>query len=288
MSSSVYRVKTRGYLEDMNIVHVRGTPASSKTRLSELLRDHYRKREERFPWSRNGKNSVTRILGTVLSTCWEMEWRSTGRSHHDFITTRTGSLLDFNIKHCDTCGWGTDDLQCCCALEHNLQRLTPSVYKFQLCLFCSYGQSDIRPRSKILHSSQVFWPTTHLIDAIIGLFYDKEEFKDVVSGLLAFQCEERFNFDEDALEYMFVVSNGHPGAVTSIVDVIYGVRAKLSLNFFLLVELPHIGAFWRPYLSKEVKSSRPIAMTSSMDISGPWQKIMSSGSWKTLPQSLRI
>ena len=30
-------------LDDVNIVHVRGTPASGKTYLSELLRHHYRK-----------------------------------------------------------------------------------------------------------------------------------------------------------------------------------------------------------------------------------------------------
>ena len=68
----------------------------------------------------------------------------------------------------------------------------------------------------------------------IGLFYDKEEFKDVVSRLLTFQYEERFNFDEGALEYIFALSNGHPGAVTSIVDVLYEVCAKYLFSIFFV------------------------------------------------------
>jgi len=35
--------KLAAILDDVNIVHVRGNPASGKTRLSELLRDHYHK-----------------------------------------------------------------------------------------------------------------------------------------------------------------------------------------------------------------------------------------------------
>ena len=76
----------------------------------------------------------------------------------------------------------------------------------------------------------------------IGLFHDKEEFRDVVSRLLTFHYEETFDCDEGALKYIFAVTNGHPGGVTSIVDVIYEVYAELSLQLFLLVE-PHIGAF---------------------------------------------
>lgn len=39
--------KLAATLDDVNIVHVRGTPASGKTCLSELLRDYYRKEGRR-------------------------------------------------------------------------------------------------------------------------------------------------------------------------------------------------------------------------------------------------
>jgi len=70
----------------------------------------------------------------------------------------------------------------------------------------------------------------------IGLFYSKEEFKDVVSQLIRFlsKKKQQFSFDEDALDYIFVLSGGHPGAVESLVNVIFQVCAKL---FFILISL---------------------------------------------------
>jgi len=87
--------------------------------------------------------------------------------------------------------------------------------------------------------------------------------------MLTFQFEGRFNFDESALEYVFALSNGHPGAVTSVVDVLYEVCAKYLFDIFLIAEPPTLGHFERPYLSKKANSFRLIAKTSSMDILEP-------------------
>jgi len=65
----------------------------------------------------------------------------------------------------------------------------------------------------------------------IGLFYSKEEFKDVVSRLIKYLYKQKFSFDEGALDYIFVLSGGHPGAVESLVNVIFQVCAKLFFLF---------------------------------------------------------
>ena len=46
----------------------------------------------------------------------------------------------------------------------------------------------------------------------------------VVSRLLTYKYSKRFAFDESAQDYIFALSNGHPGAVESIVNVLFQVR----------------------------------------------------------------
>lgn len=86
------------------------------------------------------------------------------------------------------------------------ERLTPNVYKFKLCLFCSYGspasgpdQTFFTPVKFSVQQRISLTPQNQEGSPPIGLFYGREEFEDVVSRLLASHYEERFNFDEDAL-----------------------------------------------------------------------------------------
>jgi len=234
----------------MNIVHVRGTPASGKTRLSELLRDYYRKEGRKAflikKWEElDSENPWGSFIELVKKRNKELEGVSTTRftvtssqSEHDLswvLTSNTVIIVDeAQTTYSDDTLWNTIFKE----------RLTPNVYKFQLCLFCSYGSPAAGPDPtfftpvKFSDEQRIsLTPQNQQDSPPIGLFYDKEEFRDVVSRLLTFHYEETFNFDEGALEYIFAVTNGHPGAVTSIVDVIYEVRAKLSLQFFFSFSL---------------------------------------------------
>ncbi|ODM23379.1 hypothetical protein SI65_00968 [Aspergillus cristatus] len=221
-------------LDDMNIVHVRGTPASGKTRLSELLRDYYRKEgrkaflikkweelDSEDPWGSfielvKKRNKELEAVSTTSFTV------TSSQSEHDLswvLTSNTVIIVDeAQMTYSDDTLWNTIFKE----------RLTPNVYKFQLCLFCSYGSPAAGPDPtfftpvKFSDEQRIsLTPQNQQDSPPIGLFYDKEEFRDVVSRLLTFHYEETFNFDECALEYIFAVTNGHPGAVTSIVDVIY-------------------------------------------------------------------
>ena len=229
--------KLAATLDNENIVHVRGTPASGKTRLSELLREHYRKEGRKVSlikeWEKLDHNNPWDSLVKLVEK-WNEEAQdaptTTSQSEQDLswvLTSNTVIIVDeAQMTYNDAALWNTVFKE----------RLTPNVYKFQLCLFCSYGSPAAGPDQtfftpvKFSNEQRIsLTPQNQQDSPPIGLFYDEEEFKDVVSRLLAFHYEERFNFDEGALEYIFAVTNGHPGAVTSIVDVIYEVRAKSSL-----------------------------------------------------------
>lgn len=46
-----------------------------------------------------------------------------------------------------------------------------------------------------------------------------------ISWLVKYLCSEDLSFDEEAVGYIFAVTNGHPGAVHSIVPVLFQVCA---------------------------------------------------------------
>lgn len=135
---------------------------------------------------------------------------------------------------------------------------TTCVYNFRLCLFCSYENPKRGPDEtfftpvNLSHGRRISLAPQNLQRSpSIGLYYDKEEFKDVVSRLLAFQFPGKFSFDEDAQDYIFALSNGRPGAVSSIVNILLQVCVKKLyfrlplvplVSFVPLFGYSHIGA----------------------------------------------
>jgi len=240
--------KLAAILDDMNIVHVRGTPASGKTRLSELLRDYYRKQGRRAflikRWEGlNFKDPWGSLVELVEK--WNDEAQeaptTTSQSEQDLswvLTSNTVIIVDeAQATYSDDTLWNTIFKE----------RQTPNVYKFQLCLFCSYGSPAAGPDPtfftpvKFSDEQRIsLTPQNQQDSPPIGLFFDKEEFRDVISRLLTFHYEETFNFDEAALEYIFAVTNGHPGAVTSIVDVIYEVCADPLCPMYPLCPMSNV------------------------------------------------
>lgn len=104
------------------------------------------------------------------------------------------------------------------------------AYNFRLCLFCSYGSPSTGPdqtfftQVTLVNKQRIsLTPQSQPGSPSIGLFYSKEEFKDVVSRLIKYLYKQKFSFDEGALDYIFVLSGGHPGAVESLVNVIFQV-----------------------------------------------------------------
>jgi len=163
--------KLAAILDEVNIVHVRGTPASGKTLLCELLRDYYRKEGRRAflikRWEGlNFKNPWGSLAELVEKWSEEPEGVPTSftttssQSEHDLswvLTSNTVIIVDeAQMTYSDDTLWNT-------ILK---ERQTPTyVYKSQLCLFCSYGSPASGPDQTFFTPVKLFKPIMHLIDA---------------------------------------------------------------------------------------------------------------------------
>ena len=220
--------KLAAILDDVNIVHVRGTPASGKTCLSQLLRDYYRKEGRRAflikKWEElNHKNpwdSLVKLVEKWNEGAQDTPTTTSLQSEQDLswvLTSDTMILVDeAQVTYNDTALWNTIIKE---------RRSLTCLYNFRLCLFCSYGSPRTGPDQTFFTPVTLFdeqrislTPQNQSHSPPIGLFYDKEEFKDVVSRLLKYKYSERFTFDEGAQDYIFALSNGHTRAVKEARD----------------------------------------------------------------------
>jgi len=234
--------KLAAILDEVNIVHVRGTPASGKTYLSELLWDHYRKEgrkaflikkwedlDSEDPWGSlielvKKRNKVLKetTASNVTSSQWEQDlsW---------ILTSNTVILVD------EAQGTYHDDVLWNTILKKRQSSFLG--YNFRLCLFCSYGSPEAGPDQTFftpvrLSNQQCIslTPQSQQDSPPIGLFYDKEEFKDVVARSIPNEHQVKFTYDESAQDYIFALSNGHPGAVESILSALYQVCTKYEFG----------------------------------------------------------
>ena len=82
-------------LDEVNIVHIRGTAASGKTRLSELLRDHYRREGRKAflitDWVKLNPTDSWGSFAELIKN-WDEELR--GSPINSFTSTSSEQKLD--------------------------------------------------------------------------------------------------------------------------------------------------------------------------------------------------
>lgn len=109
----------------------------------------------------------------------------------------------------------------------------------KICLFCSYGS----PMTGVELGRVVFTPATFGPEQRItltpqpnedspklGLFFTRDEFDEAVSLLTTNQYDRKFTFDQEAMSYLYELTNGHPGGVTSLVNFLHSVSTVLDLS----------------------------------------------------------
>lgn len=102
----------------------------------------------------------------------------------------------------------------------------------KLCLFCSYGS----PETGLEVDRGCFTPVTFgpaqrvtltpqpgETSPKLGLFFTLDEVAETVLLLTTQKYEEPLTIDTEAIGYIFQLTNGHPGAVTSLTNYIYAV-----------------------------------------------------------------
>lgn len=110
------------------------------------------------------------------------------------------------------------------------QRQSNEGADIRICLLCSYGS----PLTGV-EQDYVFYtpavpnpgkcvtltPQPSKYSPQIGLFFTRVEFSDAVSRIIHCLFLEQFTLDEEAQDYLFSLTNGHPGGVSSMMSFIY-------------------------------------------------------------------
>ncbi|WEW54602.1 hypothetical protein PRK78_000022 [Emydomyces testavorans] len=202
-------------LDQFKVIHVRGTPASGKTTLAHLLHEFYLVNNQDALYISGWEPS----LPTSKNFVPEDERDSDKK-------VDTNNIFDQNMVYIvDEAQSSYSDKLFWFAILKSLSRSTSPL---RICLFSSYGSpssgSDVRANRTPVNfgPEQRVSISVSLMDNSppICLFYSPEEFDDTVQRLSDTR-KVKFPLDEDARQFLFDLTNGHPGAVDGLFERIY-------------------------------------------------------------------
>ncbi|KAJ5908305.1 hypothetical protein N7495_000987 [Penicillium taxi] len=207
-------------LDEETFIHVRGTPATGKTILARLLETFYRKKNvpviALYAWPAG--RSYKDILMDAA--------REEGYSQFDHPFLRDGKYVliidEGQLTYHDQVLW----LELIKFQSHSHRTGGPRI-----CMFTCYGSptegSELiniagSPLASLSSRQRVSITPSHIeFSPSIGLFYDAEEFSDIVSRFCgqAHQSTE-LRLDSTAQRYIFELTSGHPGAVDAMLRML--------------------------------------------------------------------
>lgn len=208
-------------LTEQGVVYVRGTPTSGKTILARLLEEYNRNNGIQTVYIKQWPNQDYRVFGVDYLV---------QAAHAEGLTSVTSfNCIDQDITFI------IDNAQTSYR-DHGLwYGPLKDQYRHQFgsryCLFESYGSptdwgdesSPSSARSAITTSQSVSITVSRFRDSPqISLFFNREEFDDVLRRKRSHQ-QHPLPLDSYAADYLFDLTNGHPGAVMGVLHMIYEV-----------------------------------------------------------------
>lgn len=198
-------------------MHVRGTPASGKTVLSNLLCDFLAQTEKVILIAKwDNKRSAAQFLAEQCHDYGYTEVRQSDILKSDFIFI----LDEAQQTYVDPDLW------------YNLiKSQSQGLAGPRFCLFSSYGSPTTgapdypeATTPPILHFSQRVSLTIsgHPAAPDICLFYDLPEYQDFL-GRFYKRSDIEFTLNTEVQNYIFSLTNGHPGMIDSILTYIRNV-----------------------------------------------------------------
>jgi hypothetical protein len=229
--------KLAAILEEKKVIHVRGTPSSGKTILAHLLWEYYRNQKERAILL-EGWHNVTDPRIHLVNEC----------KAHGYDEIEPHNLNNANII------FMLDEAQ----QSYSDGRLWTGIIKttsgshggLRICLFSSYGSPTTGSTEYPSESTPPYLGVSQRISIApsefpdnrgVCLFYNKEEFEDVVRR----RCSDptnKFKLDSAARKYLYSITNGHPGATESLLAYISMVCMSCSIYWSMItntaIDLP--------------------------------------------------
>ena len=208
-------------LDKKRVVHVRGTPCSGKTTLAMLLWDYYRERGERVVFL-NGWHNVRNPRIHLVDECNAYGYY--GVEPHTLTKANVVFIFDEAQQSYDN-----GDLWSGIIKTQSGSHAGPKI-----CLFSSYGSPATGPTDHPSKTTPIHIGPSQRISitasrfASVCLFYSREEFEDVVNRRCS-NPTSKFELDPAAREYLYSITNGHPGATDALLDFIFMVCMSCSI-----------------------------------------------------------
>ncbi|TGZ85567.1 hypothetical protein EX30DRAFT_361387 [Ascodesmis nigricans] len=211
--------KLADIIDEHWVVHIRGTPASGKTTLAALLYSHYRR------------------IGTlvILLSGWPKQkpndYRSVivERAHAQGITSLAwDNVTSANIVVILDEGqttYGNSELWLDFVKTQRGKQWGPRI-----CILTSYGSPSSGPEAMELGSPLGFLSPEQRVSITVSklrgspdvaLFFTRAEFDDVVSRMCRNHLLSPMKLATDACDYIWNLSQGHPGSVNGLVNMMF-------------------------------------------------------------------
>ncbi|PGH00845.1 hypothetical protein AJ79_08097 [Helicocarpus griseus UAMH5409] len=202
-------------LRRYSVIHVRGTPASGKSTLAQLLARHVKKNSD-IP---------------VLIASWPLNFPDPIGVYSDY-----NDLLNFIFKKRQLDNWmGQPRLIIIDEAQSSypylsfwndlIKSITYGCFPY-VALFTSYGSPGSEPINyrtptpiySLPEQRVSLWPTT--ANPELGLFFSREEFNDITARVLEHHSQhgQHFLLSEDLKEFVYRMTSGHASAVRCLLD----------------------------------------------------------------------
>jgi len=209
-------------LDQSNVVHVRGTPASGKTTLAQLLHSYYLERGlpavfiPYWPIQGSIPASPSSYLHILVQEC-----HLAGHTDINQSTLRNTDII-FILDE-GQMSYGDQGLWLRFVKTQNGRRSGPRICVFTLYGNPSSGPDDFAqgtPLSFLGVKQRVSITVSPMEDSLrISLFYSRDEFDDVVRRLST-DPRRPLRLHTDAKDYVFELTSGHAGAVEGVIGMI--------------------------------------------------------------------
>ncbi|KAI9371775.1 hypothetical protein BJX61DRAFT_510218 [Aspergillus egyptiacus] len=286
--------KLADLIDSQKVVHVRGTPASGKTTLARLLQKYYKakKRNSIFIDTWRELDEYPSAGDDPYLQAWsklDRMLRTRFDPNMDYLAPGTILIIDEAQKsYSDIIFWNS-------IIKPRLSR---DGLDIRFCLFCSYG-SPLSGVDRELSTAISFTPA-HFTPAqrvtltpqscasspSIGLFFTRSEFTDAAQQLIANPSfQEKFTLSKDAQDYLFSLTNGHPGGVSAVLQYIHDTyRHAIKSRDLSVLTKEHVvnsmkrdNDVWDKLVNEPISRSLPRGVFLTTDVANLLAKVLEEG-----------